>query len=186
MMGKYNKQRKNITSWDDTYMILAEMVAMLRGKDPSTQVGAFIADSEHRPLAFGYNGTPRGWDDADFPWDSTGEPLECKDMFVVHAERNCIRNAPAGLTGFGGATMYVSLYPCNQCALEIANSGIKRIVYREKRDCLKTQASEMILAHAGVECIQLPPLNIMRLLKMIINWNHADMHAIISGLSGNK
>ena len=43
-MGKYNKQRKNITSWDDTYMILAEMVAMLRGKDPSTQVGAFIAD----------------------------------------------------------------------------------------------------------------------------------------------
>ena len=86
-----------VKSWDETYMMMAHDIASMRSKDPCTQVGAFIADREHRPLSMGYNGTPRGWDDASFPWGKDDDnAMNTKYPFVVHAERNAILNAPAG------------------------------------------------------------------------------------------
>ena len=186
---EYDMQRagSKILPWDDTYMLLAETVAMTRSKDPRTQVGAFIADKDHRPLGFGYNGTPKGWDDETFPWASNAvNPLEMKDLFVIHAERNAIANAPGGRNSLIGATMYVSLYPCNVCAQEIANAGITRLVYRERREGVKTDAADMILKHAGVDCIQLPPLDVASTCRMLIDWNHADIDSICNQIKNDK
>lgn len=176
---KLNLQRKDTLDWDETYMILAEMVAMLRSKDPSTQVGAFIANSEHRPISFGYNGAVNGWSDDTFPWSKDDpDPINTKYPFVVHAERNCILNAPRPIPS--DSTLYVSLFPCNNCAQEIAQAGIKRLVYRERRETDDNRASDLILQHAGVECIQLPSLDAFRLVKLILKWSGHTLKELIT------
>lgn len=186
-MTDYDMQRKGIMPWDETYMLLAETVAMTRSKDPSTQVGAFIADNAHRPLGFGYNGAPKGWDDREFPWASqSDDPLGMKDLFVVHAERNAIANSPGGRGSLAGATMYVSLYPCNVCAQEIADSGIVRVVFRERREGTKTDAADMILSHAGVECVRLPPLDVSDVCGMLVGWHHADVDDVCDRMLENR
>ena len=150
------EQRKNIMSWDESYMRLAEDIAECRSKDPSTQVGACMASKDNKPLSLGYNGAPKGWSDDDFPWGKSGDDdTKKKYKFVVHAERNAILNAPGGTVSLQGATLYTTLYPCSECAKEIAQSGISRLVYRERREGLDTDASDMILKHAGVETVHL-------------------------------
>lgn len=181
---KYNLQRKDITGWDESYLILSEMVAMLRSKDPSTQVGSFIADAEHKPISFGYNGSPAGWPDDEFPWGKTSDDeMETKYPFVVHSERNCILNSPKPIPK--GCTLYVSLFPCNNCAQEIAQSGIKRLVYRERSEGTNTDESDLILKYAGVECIQMPPLNVIRLIKLIITWSGMKTKDVIKALASD-
>lgn len=150
------EQRKNVLDWDESYMRLAEDIADFRSKDPSTQVGAFIASNDNKPLSLGYNGTPRGWNDDDFPWGKQGDnEIAKKYKFVVHAERNAILNAPGGTLSLRGATLYTTLYPCSECAKEIAQSGISRLVYRSRREGLDTEAADMILQHAQVEMVHL-------------------------------
>ena len=121
--------RKEVASWDDTFMAIAANVAM-RSKDPHTQVGACIASVDKRVLSLGYNGTPRGWSDDDFPWGkNSGFPLQNKHLFVVHAERNAILNYRGSLTDFKGAVLYSTHYPCNECAKEIVQVGIDKVIY---------------------------------------------------------
>lgn len=140
-----------VKSWDETYMMMAHDIASMRSKDPCTQVGAFIADREHRPLSMGYNGAPRGWDDASFPWGKDDDnAMNTKYPFVVHAERNAILNAPAGTRSLNGATMYVTRFPCGECAKEIAQAGISRVVYGEMKQNDDESAAMMILTHAGI------------------------------------
>ena len=145
-----------VLDWDHAYMLLASDIARTRSKDPSTQVGAFISSSDHRPLSLGYNGTPRGWDDDDFPWGKSPAAgcLENKYKFVVHAERNAILNAPGGPTSLRGGILYTTLFPCSECAKEIAQVGIARIAYGEIRDGDDMIAAKMILSHAGVVMVQ--------------------------------
>ena len=50
-------------------------------------------------------------------------------MYVVHAERNAILNYRGSRKDLEGATIYVDLFPCNECAKEIIQSGIKEVVY---------------------------------------------------------
>lgn len=147
-----------VLPWDEAYMRMAEDIARFRSKDPRTQVGAFIADAEHHPLSLGYNGAPKGWDDDDFPWGRDGGATTSKYKFVVHAERNAILNAPAGTSSLRGSTLYVSLFPCSECAKEIVQSGISRLVYRDRREGEDTEAADMILRHASILCEQLPSL----------------------------
>lgn len=142
-----------VKSWDETYMMMARDIAVMRSKDPCTQVGAFIADREHRPLSMGYNGAPRGWDDAVFPWGKTGNDAKnTKYPFVVHAERNAILNAPAGTRSLNGATMYVTRFPCGECAKEIAQAGISRVVYGQAKHDEDESVAVMIFTHAGIIC----------------------------------
>ena len=114
-----------IISWDDYFMGLAHLSAM-RSKDPSTQVGACIVGDDNRILSIGYNGAPNGFHDDEFPWERTGEFLDTKYPYVVHAEPNAILNATSDLTN---ATLYVTLFPCNECAKLIIQSGIKEVIY---------------------------------------------------------
>lgn len=145
-------KRTGVLDWDDTYMRLAHDIAVFRSKDPCTQVGAFITTRDHKPLSMGYNGAPRGWDDDEFPWGK-GNPsdLDNKYKFVVHAERNAILNAPGGAASLHDGIMYVTLFPCSECAKEIAQIGIGVLIYGDKRDGVDTTASELILSHAGVD-----------------------------------
>lgn len=150
------KQREGILSWDECFMAIAK-VAALRSKDPNTQVGACIVSRDNRPLSFGYNGTPNGFDDEQFPWDRTGDALKNKYMFVVHAERNAILNYRGNMRDLVGATIYVDLFPCNECAKEIIQCGITEVVYLSDKyaDSESTIASKMLFDKCGVTYRQL-------------------------------
>lgn len=123
-----SKKRTNYLTWDEYFMAIAKLSAM-RSKDPSTQVGACIVSDNNRILSIGYNGAPNGYHDDNFPWDREGTPLETKYMYVVHAERNAILNYRGSRKDLEGARIYVDLFPCNECAKEIIQSGIKEVIY---------------------------------------------------------
>ena len=122
------KKRNDYLSWDEYFMGLAKLSAK-RSKDPSTQVGACIVSSDNRILSIGYNGAPNGFSDEDFPWDREGEPLNTKYLYVCHAELNAILNFRGNRKDFDGAKLYVDLFPCNECAKAIIQSGIKEVIY---------------------------------------------------------
>ena len=115
-----------ILSWDEYFMGVAKL-SSLRSKDPSTQVGCCIVNENKKIVAVGYNGMPLGCNDNDFPWSVKEGSLEnTKYAYVVHAELNAILNSTQQLKG---CTIYVSLFPCNECSKAIIQSGIKEIVY---------------------------------------------------------
>ena len=143
-----------VITWDEYFMGLAHLSA-LRSKDPNTQVGACIVDAENKVVSIGYNGMPRGCSDNEFPWEREGSFLNTKYAFVVHAELNAILNSPRPVKD---CTLYVSLFPCNECAKAIIQSGIRKIVYEsDKYDGTEGNvASKKMLQKAGVELVQLP------------------------------
>lgn len=148
-----DKRESNVLTWDEYFMGLAHLSA-LRSKDPNTQVGAAIVDENHRVVSVGYNGFPTGVSDDEFPWSREGGVLESKYAFVVHAELNAILNSQRSVRG---CTIYVSLFPCNECAKAIIQSGIKRIVYEsDKYNGVDTNiASKRMLKAAGVELVRI-------------------------------
>jgi len=142
-----------VITWDEYFMGLAHLSA-LRSKDPNTQVGACIVDADNKVVSIGYNGMPRGCSDNEFPWEREGGFLDTKYAFVVHAELNAILNSPRPVKD---CTLYVSLFPCNECAKAIIQSGIRKIVYEsDKYDGTEGNvASKKMLRKAGVELVQL-------------------------------
>lgn len=147
------KRVDNVLTWDEYFMGLAHLSA-LRSKDPNTQVGAAIVDENHRVVSVGYNGFPTGVSDDEFPWSREGDVLTSKYAFVVHAELNAILNSQRSVRG---CTIYVSLFPCNECAKAIIQSGIKKIVYEsDKYNGVDTNiASKRMLKAAGVELVHI-------------------------------
>lgn len=119
-------KRTDYISWDEYFMGVAHLSGM-RSKDPNTQVGACIVSKENKILSMGYNGFPNGCSDDDFPWDREGNTLETKYPFVTHSELNAILNYRGG--SLEGTKLYVSLFPCNECAKAIIQAGIKTVVY---------------------------------------------------------
>ncbi|MFA9377047.1 MAG: cytidine/deoxycytidylate deaminase family protein [Lachnotalea sp.] len=145
MSGK----RVDYITWDEYFMGVAKLSGM-RSKDPSTQVGACIVSQDNKILSMGYNGFPLGCSDDEFPWEKEGEPLENKYLYTTHSELNAILNYRGG--SLEGAKLYVSLFPCNECAKAIIQSGIKTIVYNEDKykDTASVIASKKMLDAAGV------------------------------------
>ncbi len=119
-------KRINYISWDEYFMGIA-LLSAKRSKDPNTQVGACIVNDEKKIVGVGYNGFPMGCDDDELPWEREGEFLETKYPYVCHAELNAILNSIS--RDLRGCTIYVALFPCNECAKAIIQSGIKEIVY---------------------------------------------------------
>lgn len=151
------KKRANVLPWDETFMTIASVVS-LRSKDPSTQVGACVVGSDNRILSLGYNGAPNGFDDDIFPWARESEnSLDTKYPYVVHAERNAILNFRGSLREFENATVYVTHFPCNECAKEIVQAGIKHVIYlkNEKNETLEVQASKRIFTETGISFTQI-------------------------------
>lgn len=127
-------KREDVISWDEFFM-RAAVAASLRSKDPNTQVGACIADTNNRILSVGYNGTPSALNDDDFPWDTADDPLHDKHNYVIHAEANAILNYRGSLKDMAGATVYVTLFPCHECAKTLVQAGIGEVVYLDDKYC---------------------------------------------------
>ena len=147
MSGK----RTDYISWDEYFMGVAILSGM-RSKDPNTQVGCCIVSQDNKILSMGYNGLPIGCSDDDFPWEREGEALDTKYLYVTHSELNAILNYRGG--SLEGAKLYVTLFPCNECAKAIIQAGIKTIVYDSDKygETPGTIASKRMLKTAGVTC----------------------------------
>ena len=147
-------KRTDYISWDEYFMGVAKLAA-LRSKDPSTQVGACIVSPDNIIISTGYNGMPMGCSDDDFPWGRDG--AETKYPYVVHAELNAILNANG--RDLRGSRVYVALFPCNECAKAIIQSGIKEVVYLSDKytGTPGNIASKRMLDAAGVKYTQLRP-----------------------------
>ena len=147
MSGK----REEYLSWDEYFMGVA-MLSGMRSKDPNTQVGCCIDSQENRILSMGYNGFPAGCSDDEFPWEREGDsPLETKYVYTTHSELNAILNYKGG--SLAGAKLYVSLFPCNECAKAIIQCGIKEVIYDSDKyaDTPSVIASKRMMEAAGVQ-----------------------------------
>ena len=142
-------KRDDYISWDEYFMGVAALSAM-RSKDPGTQVGACIVSPTNKILSMGYNGFPTGCSDDEFPWNREGAPLENKYFYSTHSELNAILNYRGG--SLEGCKIYVTLFPCNECAKAIIQCGIKEIVYACDKygDTESVIASKRMLDAAGV------------------------------------
>ena len=147
-------KRQDYLSWDDYFMSVA-LLSAKRSKDPHTQVGACIVNKSNIIESIGYNGLPKGCSDDEYPWDNKGETLDTKYPFVVHAELNAILNAKG--KDLSGCTIYVALFPCNECAKAIIQSGISKVVYLSDKyaDSDSVKASKKMFTSAGIEYINL-------------------------------
>ena len=152
-------KRMDYLSWDEYFMGVA-MLSAQRSKDPSTQVGACIANRDHKILSVGYNGMPNGCSDDVMAWERDGSPLDTKYLYVCHAELNAILNNDGG--SLKGAIIYVTLFPCNECAKAIIQSGIREVVYWHDKyaDTPAVQASKRMFELAGVTCRTYQPSGI--------------------------
>ena len=144
-----SEKRQDYISWDEYFMGVAILSGM-RSKDPNTQVGACIVSSDNKILSMGYNGFPMGCSDDEFPWEREGEALENKYFYSTHSELNAILNYRGG--SLEGAKMYVSLFPCNECAKAIIQAGIKTVIYDSDKykDTPAVMASKRMFKAAGV------------------------------------
>ena len=142
-------KRKDYISWDEYFISLA-ILSSKRSKDPNTQVGACIVDKNNKILSMGYNGTPIGMDDDIMPWKREGNFLETKYAYVCHAELNAILNSNRNLEG---SKIYVYLFPCNECAKAIIQSGIKEVIYAcdKYKDTDSVIASKKMFDECGVK-----------------------------------
>lgn len=140
-------------TWDEYFMTIA-LLSAKRSKDPSTQVGACIVDDENKVVSIGYNGMPRHCDDTKLTWEK-GEDLNNKYLYVCHAEFNAILNTRDG-SHLNGCKIYVTLFPCNECAKAIIQTGIKKVIYLSDKyqNQLSTRASKKLFEVAGVEIEQ--------------------------------
>ena len=127
-MKKLNKQNKDYLSWDEYFMGFA-VLSTMRSKDPNTRVGACIVSKDNRILSIGYNGAPNGYKDEVFPWDREGDPKDTKYFYVCHSELNAILNCGGSRSDLVGSKLYVTLFPCNECAKVVVQSGIKEVIY---------------------------------------------------------
>ena len=143
-------KREEYLSWDEYFMGIAVLSAK-RSKDPSTQVGACIVNKDNRIISVGYNGMPRCCSDDEFPWDKNDNPLDSKYLYVCHAELNAILNCDRG--NVRDCICYTTLFPCNDCAKAIIQSGISEVVYMEDKyaDSDSVVASKKMFDTAGVK-----------------------------------
>ncbi len=144
-------QREDYINWDEYFMGVAFLSAK-RSKDPHTQVGACIVSQDNKILSMGYNGFPNGCSDEDFPWNrESADPYDNKYFYTTHSELNAILNYRGG--SLEGSKLYVTLFPCNECAKALIQSGIRTIIYAEDRyaNTSATRASKRMLRAAGVQ-----------------------------------
>ncbi|RKX21649.1 MAG: cytidine deaminase [Candidatus Zixiibacteriota bacterium] len=150
-------KRTDYISWEEYFMAVAQLSAM-RSKDPNSQVGACIVNESKRIIGIGYNGFPIGCSDDELPWGREGDLLDTKYPYVCHAEMNAITNATSK-ADLDGATLYVSLFPCNECAKLVVQVGIREVVYLADKyhDQDIFIAARKIFDMAGINCRKLVP-----------------------------
>ncbi|MDQ5971034.1 MAG: dCMP deaminase [Patescibacteria group bacterium] len=163
---EYVEPRKNYLSWDDTFMLMADLIAE-RSKDPSTITGAVVVDSENIILGLGYNGWPRGVGDDVFPWTREGgyekeNYLNTKYPYLAHAEMNAVLNSNKSVKG---GRVYCHLIPCNECAKVMIQAGIKEVIYQEDKysDVDIFIAGRRLFEAAGIKLREYKPSKKLRI-----------------------
>ena len=148
-----SEKRQDYISWDEYFMGVAKL-AGLRSKDPNSQVGSCIVSPDNKILSIGYNGFPRGCSDDVFPWSREGDELDTKYFYVTHSELNAILNYRGG--SLEGTKLYVSLFPCNECAKAIIQAGIRTVVYDSDKyeGTPSNRAAKRMFDAAGVNYVQ--------------------------------
>lgn len=161
-----SNKRNDYIGWDDYFMGVS-LLAADRSKDPNTQVGACIVSDDNRILSTGYNGFPQGCSDDEFPWNRDESVGETKYNFVVHAELNAILNA--GGKSLVGSRIFVSLFPCHECAKAIIQAGVKEVVYLSDKynGTVSDNASKRMLNAAGVKLTKMKPSK----ANIVLNFN---------------
>ncbi|XP_040043540.1 deoxycytidylate deaminase isoform X1 [Gasterosteus aculeatus] len=162
-----SRRRQDYLEWPEYFMAVAFLSAQ-RSKDPSSQVGACIVNQENKIVGIGYNGMPNGCDDDELPWSRCDDNwLDTKYPYVCHAELNAIMNKNSA--DVKGCTMYVALFPCNECAKLIIQAGIKEVVFLSDKyhDTPGMAASRRLLTMAGIEYRQFKP----KRSKIVIDFN---------------
>ncbi len=151
-------KREDYITWDEYFMGVAKLAAQ-RSKDPNTQVGACIVNSENRIMTIGYNGLPKGCSDDEFPWEREGGTYDTKYAYVCHAELNAILNC--GTADLRDNRVYVTLFPCEGCTKALIQKGIKEIIYDSDKyhDTEGAKAARRMLDAAGVRYTQYKPSN---------------------------
>jgi len=167
-----NKKREDFLEWPEYFMATAFLAAK-RSKDPCSQVGACIVNENNIIVGIGYNGMPKGCADDEFPWGKESKNnLENKYLYVCHAELNAILNKNS--VDVRNCTIYVGLFPCNECAKVLIQSGIKEVIYMSDKHATKlsTLASKRLLDASGVKYRQFIPKNRKIVIDFDeINWN---------------
>ncbi len=145
---------REATKWDLRFLRMAELVASW-SKDPSTKTGSVIARPK-RPVSMGFNGFPQGMNDAEeLYWNR-----EEKYSRIIHAEVNALTFSEENVQGM---TIYVwPLAPCDRCAVQIIQAGIKRVVFPQASPDLLSRWGAMIerakayFTEADVEWVEVP------------------------------
>lgn len=167
-----DKKRDDYLEWSDYFMATAFLAAK-RSKDPCSQVGACIVNKENRIVGVGYNGMPFGCSDDEYPWNKTSSSqLENKYLYVCHAEMNAILNK--NCSDVKNCTMYVALFPCNECAKLIIQSSIEEVIYMSDKHSSKeeTIAAKRMFTSAGVKYRQYIPTRKQIVIDFTeIDWN---------------
>ncbi|CAG9860541.1 unnamed protein product [Phyllotreta striolata] len=162
--------REDYLEWDEYFMATAFLAAK-RSKDPSTQVGACIVNEDRVIIGVGYNGMPKGCEDGEFPWGKhSDDSLKNKYMYVCHAELNAVLNK--NTANIKNCKIYVALFPCNECAKVIIQSGIKEVIYLSDKHAHKktTVASKKMFDAVGVRYRQFVPKH----SKIVIDFNQIN------------
>lgn len=164
------QKRQGYISWDEYFMGVALLSAQ-RSKDPNTQVGACIVNDKNKIVGAGYNGLPIGCDDDSFPWEKQGDFLQTKYPYICHAELNAILNN-IGMD-LRNCKIYTALFPCNECAKAIIQSGIAEVIYLSDKyagtDTAK--ASRLMLDKAGVACRKVTA----NIDSLVLSFNEEDV-----------
>lgn len=187
MERNLEKKRDDYINWTEYFMATAFLAAK-RSKDPCSQVGACIVNKENKIVGVGYNGFPIGCDDDKFPWSkSTDDPLKSKYTYVCHAEMNAIINK--NCSDVKGCTIFVALFPCNECAKIIIQSGIIEVVYMsdKHKDKPQTQASKIMFDAVGIKYTQFVPKQKQIIIDFTeIDWNNTNDNSIESSTSSSN
>ena len=133
------------TPIENTYMLVAYQFAKL-SYAKRRQVGCILVKNE-QVISFGYNGTPRGFDNCCEVDDTTKKE-------VLHAESNAITKVAQSTMGSGGADLYTTTAPCFSCSKLIIQSGISRVYYAE---VYRDMSGIDLLEQASIEVIRVEP-----------------------------
>ena len=165
-------KRELRTSKDEMYM-LAALAAASCSADPSTQVGACYVGENGQILATGCNCAPFGWNEDEFPWNTDPQygPQNVKYTFIDHAERASLHGCSASFKDFKNATLYVTLFPCKECAMSLINLGVKKVVYLNYRECPEFDLTKILLKRCGIEYVDFKTISNLDSLELDI---HAD------------
>lgn len=147
--------RSEFLTKEEVYMLHA-MTAALNSEDPSTQVGVCYVSEDGKVLSVGCNSIPPYWS-SPFPWgsDEKNGIKNTKYPYVIHAEMEGMTNYKGSVDNFKDGTLYVTLFPCTNCAKLIASLKIKRLVYLNAReDGDDYECANILFEKSGIECVK--------------------------------